>query len=74
MSVDQFRRSGLAGPFELADKSGLDAARDAVFEFKALRRQQVLAQKAGEENTYVNPLIDRHLDVYYRDSGLMPLN
>ena len=34
-----------------------------MFEFKALRRKQVLAQKAGEENTYVNPLIDRHLDV-----------
>lgn len=63
MSVEQLQRDGLAGPFELADKSGLDAARDAVFEFKALRRKQVLAQKAGEKNTYVNPLIDRHLDV-----------
>ena len=45
MSVEQLQRDGLAGPFELADKSGLDAARDAVFEFKALRRKQVLAQK-----------------------------
>ena len=63
MAVEQLQRDGLAGPFELADKSGLDAARDAVFEFKALRRKQVLAQKAGENNTYVNPLIDRHLDV-----------
>lgn len=64
MSVDQLRRDGLAGPFELADKTGLDAARDAVFEFKALRRQQRLAtEKAGTSNTYSNPLIDRHLDV-----------
>ncbi len=63
MSVDQLQRDGLAGPYELADKSGLDAARDAVFEFKTLRRQQVLAQKAGEDTTYVNPLIDRHKDV-----------
>ena len=64
MSVDQLRRDGLAGPFELADKTGLDAARDAVFEFKALRRQQLLAsQKNGTNNTYANPLIDRHMDV-----------
>lgn len=64
MSVDQLRRDGLAGPFELADKTGLDDARDAVFEFKALRRQQRLAAEAsGTDNPYVNPLIDRHLDV-----------
>ena len=48
MSEDQLLRDGLAGPYELADKSGLDAVRDAVFELKALRRQQNLAaQKAG---------------------------
>ena len=63
MSVDQLRRDGLAGPFELADKTGLDAARDAVFEFKALRRQQLLAaKKTDTNNSYVNPLIDRHMD------------
>lgn len=65
VSVDQLRRDGLAGPFELADRTGLDAARDAVFEFKALRRQQLLAAKkaGGDNSTYSNPLIDRHLDV-----------
>lgn len=64
MSVHQLRRDGLAGPFELADKTGLDAARDAVFEFKTRRRQQRLAaQESGTDNSYVNPLIDRHLDV-----------
>ena len=64
MSVEQLRRDGLAGPYELADKTGVDAARDAVFEFKALRRQQRLAaEKNGTDNPYVNPLIDRHLDV-----------
>jgi len=64
MSVDQLRRNGLAGPFELADKTGLDVARDAVFEFKARRRQQRLAAQESEtDSTYLNPLIDRHLDV-----------
>lgn len=64
MSVDQLRRDGLAGPFELGDKRGLDAARDAVFEFKALRRQQRLkTQETGTNTTYANPLIDRHMDV-----------
>lgn len=64
MSKEQLLQDGLAGPYELADKSGLDAARDVVFELKALRRQQNLAaQEAGTENNHVNPLIDRHMDV-----------
>ncbi len=64
MSKDQLLRDGLAGPYELADTSGVDAARDVVFELKALRRQQNLAaQAARTENTHVNPLIDRHMDV-----------
>ena len=63
MSTDQLQRDGLAGPFELADQSGLDAAREAVFELKALRRQQLLAQKAGMDSDQPNPLIDRHMDV-----------
>ena len=63
MSTDQLQRDGLAGPFELADRSGLDAAREAVFELKALRRQRLLAQKAGMDSDQPNPLIDRHMDV-----------
>ena len=63
MSMDQWRQDGLAGPFDLADKSQLDAARDQVFRLKALRRQQLAAQRAGKETNAANPLIDRHMDV-----------
>ena len=66
--MDQWQDDGLAGPFELADKSRLDAARDEVFRLKAIRRAQLAAQRADAaqaagQATAVNPLIDRHMDI-----------
>ena len=61
--TDQLRRDGLAGPFELADKSGLDAACEVAIELKALQRQQNrLASLAGQpEQRRWTTLINRHL-------------
>jgi len=64
MSNEQLQRDGLAGPYELADKSGLDTVCDVVLELKALRRQLNRVESiTGVENTVPNPLIDRHMDV-----------
>ena len=64
MSNDQLQQDGLAGPFELADKSGLDRACEVVLELKALQRQQNrVASITGSEIVAPNPLIDRHMDV-----------
>ena len=64
MSNDQLQKDGLASPFELADKSGLDRACAAVLELKALQRQQNRAAAiTGIKNVAPNPLIDRHMDV-----------
>ena len=64
MSNDQLQEDGLASPFELADKSGLDRACAAVLELKALQRQQNRAAAiTGIKNVAPNPLIDRHMDV-----------
>ena len=63
MVTDQWHRDGLAGPFELADQSRLDAARDEVFRLKALRRAQLQAIREGTDDPGVNPLLDRHMDI-----------
>ncbi len=64
MTNDQLQQDGLAGPYELADKSGLDRACEVVLELKALQRQQNrVASITGLENVAPNPLIDRHMDV-----------
>ena len=64
MSNDQLQRDGLAGPYELADKSGLDTVCEVVLELKALQRQQNrVAAITGIEKAGPNPLIDRHMDV-----------
>ena len=48
MSREQLQQDGLAGPFELADKSQLDEACEIALELKALRRQQnLVAEKPG---------------------------
>ncbi len=60
---DQWQQDGLAGPFELADQSRVDAARDEVYRLKVLRRAQLEAQRAGKPGSDVNPLLDRHMDV-----------
>lgn len=64
MTNEQLQRDGLAGPYELSDTSGLDAACEVVLELKALLRQQRRVESiTGIENTAPNPLIDRHMDV-----------
>ena len=64
MSREQLQQDGLAGPFELADKSQLDEAYDIALELKALRRQQnLVAEKSGAANVAPNPMLDRHMDV-----------
>ena len=64
MTNDQLQQDGLAGPYELADKSGLDRACEVVLELKALQRQQNRAASiTGIGNVAPNPLIDRHMDV-----------
>ena len=64
MSIEQLQRDGLAGPYELADKSGLDKACEVARELKALRRQQLkVARIAGLEDPGQNPKLDRHMDI-----------
>ena len=59
----QLRRDGLAGPFDLADKSGLDAVCEVAVELKALQRQQNrLARLAGRpDQQRWTTLINRHM-------------
>lgn len=63
MSIAQLRQDGLAGPFELADTSGLDAVCEVAIELKALQRQQNrLARLAGKEDLQRwTTLINRHM-------------
>ncbi len=64
MSREQLQQDGLAGPFELADKSQLDEACEIALELKALRRQQnLVAEKTGTANVTPNTMLDRHMDV-----------
>ena len=63
MSVVQLQQDGLAGPFELADKSRLEAVCEVAIELQLLQRQQnVLAQLAGQEDQQRHTtLINRHM-------------
>ena len=63
MSIDQLHQDGLAGPFELADKSILDAVCEVAIELQLLQRQQnVLAKLAGQEDQLRHTtLINRHM-------------
>ena len=63
MSVVQLQQDGLAGPFELADKSRLKAVCEVAIELQLLQRQQnVLAQLAGQEDQQRHTtLINRHM-------------
>ena len=63
MSVVQLQQDGLAGPFELADKSRLEAVCEVAIELQLLQRQQnVLAQLAGQEDQERHTtLINRHM-------------
>ncbi|MCY3819319.1 MAG: phytanoyl-CoA dioxygenase family protein [Gammaproteobacteria bacterium] len=63
MPVAQLQQDGLAGPFELADKSGLDAVCEVALELKALQRQQNrLARLAGQpDQQRWTTLINRHM-------------
>ena len=77
MSIEQLRQDGLAGPFELADKSILDAVCEVAVELQLLQRQQnVLANLAGREDLQRHTtLINRHMafkpiQELFRDANL----
>jgi len=59
----QLQQDGLAGPFELADKSGLEAVCEVAVELKGLQKQQNrLARLAGREDQQRwTTLINRHM-------------
>ena len=61
--VDRLQRDGLAGPFELADKSILDAVSEVAIGLQALQRaQNSLATLAGQEDQLRHTtLINRHV-------------
>lgn len=73
MPDDQLQRQGVTRPFELADKTRLDKARDTILELKAQRRRQLQVAKqtnseatpgTGQRSDSVrNPLLDRHMDL-----------
>ncbi len=59
--VGQLQRDGLAGPFELADKSLLEAVAEVAIGLQALQRaQNSLAALAGQELRHTT-LINRHM-------------
>lgn len=62
MSIDQLQTDGLAGPFELADKTILDAVAEVAIELQVLQGQQnKLARLAGQEDQQRHTtLINRH--------------
>ena len=61
--TDQLQQDGLAGPFELADESTLDAVCEVAIGLKALQRQQnSLARLAGQAaQQRWTTLINRHM-------------
>ena len=61
--IGQLQRDGLAGPFELADKSILDAVSEMAIGLQALQRaQNSLATLAGQEDQLRHTtLINRHM-------------
>lgn len=62
MSIEQLQQYGLTGPFELADKSGLDAVCEVAIELKALQRQQNIVLKLAGQESQFRTLIDRHME------------
>ena len=61
--TSQLQRDGLAGPFELADKSILDAVSEVAIGLQSLQRwQNTLATLAGQEDQLRHTtLINRHM-------------
>ena len=50
MSIEQLQQYGLTGPFELADKSLVDAVCEVGIELQALQRQENIVRRlAGQE-------------------------
>ena len=77
MPTAQLKQDGLAGPFELADKSGLEAVCEVAMGLKTLQRQQnLLARLAGQEDQQRwTTLINRHMTFdamgqLFRDANL----
>ncbi len=51
MSLTQLEQDGIAGPFELADKSVIEGIFEVAVELQLLQRQQnVLAHLAGKDD------------------------
>lgn len=64
MSAEQLEETGLAGPYQLADTSGLDQGARVAVELKALRRQlNRVGEVTGVPYDGPNPILDRHMDV-----------
>ena len=63
MSIDQLRQDGLAGPYELADKSIIDAVCEIAIELQGLQgKQNKLARLSGQEDQQRHTtLINRHM-------------
>ena len=62
MSIEQLQENGLTGPFELADKSLVDAVCEVGIELQALQRQEnIVRQLAGQEPQF-RTKIDRHME------------
>tara|TARA_E500000331_G_scaffold332886_1_gene356576 strand:+ start:48 stop:905 length:858 start_codon:yes stop_codon:yes gene_type:complete len=63
MPNEQLERDGLAGPFELADKSNLDTLCEIALELEALQgKQNKLARMAGlEDQQRWSTIINRHM-------------
>ena len=63
MPNEQLEQDGLAGPFELADKSNLDTLCEIALELEALQgKQNTLARMAGLENQQRwTTIINRHM-------------
>lgn len=60
MIDEQLTKDGISRAYELADKSGLEAACEAVMSFKAERRKQTQEEKTDPNRA--NPMLDRHMD------------
>jgi len=77
MPNEQLERDGLAGPFELADKSNLDTLCEIALELEALQgKQNKLARMAGlEDQQRWSTIINRHMAFkpiqdLYRDANI----
>lgn len=62
MSIDALQQQGLTGPFELADKSKVEAVREVAEELKALQTQENRVLALAGKPTQFRTMIDRHTE------------